>query len=535
MSARKAIVLIITLATLSLLVACGSSSPKPNPVGASKNSLNGTYVFSSTGVDTNALFLAMAGTLNANGSGGITGGTMDLIGGDILTPTPVAQPITGGTYTIGADGRGKITINTTTLNPNTNASEGVNFTFDFVLMSASHGLITEYDSNGTGSGTIDLQSAVTQSQIAGSYAFGVSGTGIGSSPAPLATAGAMTLGSTGSVTVGVEDINNDTVPSFGQIATSSIVSLGTTPGTATIASSTGSSFTFDVYPIDSTHLKLIETDGSFLMAGDAYSQATSLPTGALVYTMAGLDTSGVPMGIGGWLNTDSNGNIQTSLEDFNDGGNVNTNPVTPGGGFIPLSTGRSQLSLSSFVNGGTNDLVGTYLFAAYPFTYSGGTGVQLLEIDGGGVTSGVVYPQTSTTLASANYGFNLTATNANGEEDDIAQFLTSSSGFNGAVDLNDDDPSDGQTVQTFDKTLTGSFTNSPAVDANGRGVATSNYFDFNFYVVNSSTVIVLENDSDQVGIGTFQSQSAISTGSAAQPVALLRPMIHPHGALKKKK
>jgi hypothetical protein len=530
MSARKGIVLIVTLATISLLVACGSSSPKPNPVGATKNSLNGTYVFSSTGVDTNSLFLAMAGTLNANGSGGITGGTMDLIGSDIVAPSPVAQPITGGSYTIGADGRGQITINTTTINPNTGSSEGVNFTLDFVLMSASHGLITEYDNQGTGSGTIDLQSAVTQSQLAGSYAFGVSGTGIGSSPAPLATAGAMTLGSTGSVTVGVEDINNDGIPSFGQISTASVVSLGATPGTATIASSAGSSFTFDVYPIDSTHLKLIETDGSFLMVGDAYTQATSLPTGALVYTMAGLDTSSIPMGVGGWLNTDSNGNILTSLEDFNDGGNVNTSPLSPGGGFAPLSTGRSQLSLTSFVNGGTNDLAGSYLFAAYPFTYSGGTGIQLLEIDGAGVTSGAVYPQTSTTLASANYGFNLSAFNSNGEEDDIAQFLTSSSGFNGAVDLND------LGVLTFDKTLTGSFPNSPAVDTNGRGVATTNYFSFNFYVVDSSTTILLENDSDQVGIGTFQSQSAISAGSAARPVAsLFRPMVHPHGASKKKK
>jgi len=33
--------------------------------------------------------------------------------------------------------------------------------FDFVLYSTSAALITEYDANGTGSGTLDLQTAVT--------------------------------------------------------------------------------------------------------------------------------------------------------------------------------------------------------------------------------------------------------------------------------------------------------------------------------------------------------------------------------------
>jgi len=40
--------------------------------------------------------------------------------------------------------------------------------FDFVLYSTSSGLITEYDANGTGSGTLDLQTAVTSlSALAG--------------------------------------------------------------------------------------------------------------------------------------------------------------------------------------------------------------------------------------------------------------------------------------------------------------------------------------------------------------------------------
>lgn len=535
MSARKGIVLVVALVSLSLLVACGSSSPKPNPVGATKNSLNGTYVFSSTGVDVNGAFWTMAGTLDANGTGGITGGTMDLIGQEITTPSPVAQAITGGTYTIGTDGRGQITINTTTINPNTGAPGGINFTLDFVLMSASHGLITEFDANGTGSGTIDLQSTVTQS--AGSYAFGLSGTGPTTSGTSIATVGALTLDSTGAVTTGTEDFNNAGAASTASITTASLVNVGTSPGTATIANSAGTSYTFDVYPIDSTHFKLIENDGLLLLSGDAYTAGTSLPTGAVVYTMAGFDDSSLPIGEGGWLNIGSNGTISTALEDFNDGGTVPSTPFSPTGGFSPLSGGRSVLSFTAFVNGAANFVAEPYSFAAYPFTYSGGSGVQLLEIDNAGITSGALYPQSSTALAAANYGFNLSAVNfSNGpgelfEEDDIAQFLTTSSGFSGAVDLND------EATLSFDKSLTGSFPNSPAIDANGRGVATTtNYFNFTFYAVDASTFLVLEIDPGQTGIGTFQSQGAISTGSAARPVAsLLRPMIHPHGALKKKK
>jgi hypothetical protein len=532
MSARKAIVLIITLATLSLLVACGSSSPKPNPVGATKNSLNGTYVFSSTGVDVNGAFLTMAGTLDANGTGGITGGTMDLIGQEITPPSPVAQAITGGTYTISTDGRGQITINT----------QGINFTLDFVLMSASHGLITEYDANGTGSGTIDLQTTVTQSQITGSYAFGLSGTGPGTSGLPFSTVGALTLDSTGAATSGVEDINNDGIPSNLTITpTTSSVNLGTTPGTAVIANSGGTSYTFDVYPIDSTHFKLIETDGTLLLSGDAYTSGSSLPIGAAVYTMEGFDSSGLPIGEGGWLNFSSTGVISAGLEDFDDGGGtagtIGTGTSTAlTGSLSALTDGRSELSFTAFVNGAANDVPQAYLFAAYPFTYTGGSGVQLLEIDGG-LTSGALYPQTGTSLAAANYGFNLSAINFSGvsggggefEEDDIAQFLTTSGGFSGAVDLND------EATLTFDKSLSGSFTNTPAIDSNGRGLATSNYFDFSFYSVDGSTFLVLETDAGQTGVGTFQSQGAISTGSAARPVpALLRPMIR-HGALKKKK
>jgi hypothetical protein len=529
MSVRNGVALFIALATFALLVACGgSSSPTPvaPPSGAFSNSnLNGTYVFSSSGVDANSDFLAMTGTIAANGSGGITSGTVDLIGQEISLSSPVTQPITGGSYSITADGRGTISFNTTAINPSSGSESGITFTLDLVLTTSSHGLVTEYDSNGTGSGTIDLQTPVLQSQIAGNYTFGLTGTG--SSGAPLAMVGSMTLGATGGVTTGLQDINNDaSYTGVASLSTSSFVNLTSTPGTAVIVSNSGT-FSYDVYPIDSTHLKFIETDGLNL-TGDAYTQATSISSGQLVYTMAGEDTSGGPIDVGGWL-TNTSGTITAGLEDFDDAGAVDTTPVSiSSGSFSTPSGGRSTLSLNGFVNGAASDLAGTYTFAAYPFTYSGGSGIQLLEIDNLGITSGAAYPQSSTALASPpqGYGFNLSGINSGGEEDDIAEFTTTSSGFSGIADLND------LTSLSTGKALSATYV---APDGNGRGSAATNYWDFNFYVVNPTTYILLETDSTQVGLGTFEQQSNSSGGSVQSVVSILRPAVRPHSALKLRK
>jgi hypothetical protein len=528
-SARNKFVLLLTFFGLAFLVACGGSSssapvkPPSSDFGAS--SLNGTYVFSSTGLDTSTdpLFLMMMGSLTANGSGSVTGGTVDIIGAKFGISSPAAQPITGGSYSVGADGRGQIKFDTTT------STGAVTITLDFVLTSNSHGLVTEYDSYGTGSGTIDLQSAITQSQLAGSFAFDVSGVGANGT-SPIGTVGAFNLDSTGAVSTGQEDVNNDGTytgaPS--QILPSSAVTLGTTPATATIASSAGTSYTFDVYPIDNSHLKFIENDSKLLVSGDAYTQGSSIPNGQLLFTLAGEDASGLPLDSGGWL-TNGAATITAGLEDFNDAGSVSqANNLS--GTVSAVSGGRSVLSLSGFVNGAADDVPGNCMFAAYPFTFSGGSGIQLLEIDGLGITSGVAYAQTSTSLAaSQRFGLDISGLNLNQvgagvvaiEQDDIAEFTTTTSGLSGFVDLHVNN------MLSLDQTLTGSF---PATtDRNGRGTVTTSYFNFDYYVVDSSTVLLLVTDT-QIGTGVFEAQNAAGASGAELGVSSLHPAFHAHAA-----
>ncbi len=514
MSVRNAIGLFFALSTLALLIGCGSSSPTPvaPPSGAfSASSLNGTYVFSSTGLDaSNGLFLSIAGTVVANGSGGITGGTIDIVGPDVTQAAPVAQPITGGTYTVSADGRGQIKLATVTL--------------DFVLTSSAHGLITEFDGNGSGSGTIDLQSTATLAQLAGSYAFSLGG--LDSSGFPTATAGSFTLNSTGGVTGGVQDFNDNLVvePALPILPGTATFGTGTGPGSITLTTGT-TTLTFDYYPISTTHLKLIETDYIQFLAGDAFSQTgASIPTGPMVFTVAGLDTAGSVAAGGLVTSVDGAGTFTGGQEDLNNGGD-----------FLP------QLSFSGAPGAG-GSVGGRVIVTLTGFTpatqyvlYPSSGGVLMLETDSAAITSGAAFAQTSQTFAaSQGYGLNLSAFNTGGfEEDDIAEFSATSSSFTGIVDINDEG------TTSFDQAFSSSTYNPP--DSTGRGSASTiehgnPYISFNFYVVNSSTVLLLETDSTQIGAGTIELQSASASPGAAQAraAAVVHPLIRSHTASRRK-
>src|SRR5262249_54892761 len=206
---RSKIALMLVALGLIGIEGCGSSSNQAGatPSGAfSNNSLNGTYIFSFSGQDSSNGFesyFAILGTLTANGSGSFTGGTIDIddpaLGAALNTGYAFNRLPTSGNYSITADGRGTATISVTI-----NGAQ-VQFGLDFVLTSNSHGLISRFDANGSGSGTIDLQASnVTQSALQGSYAFGLQGadsTVLNS----LATVGSFSLDGNGNVISGLQD------------------------------------------------------------------------------------------------------------------------------------------------------------------------------------------------------------------------------------------------------------------------------------------------------------------------------------------
>ena len=539
MSLRIRLVLPAILISLGGLAACGggSSNPSVNPPPSgsfSNTNLSGSYVFSVTGTaaDTGNDFITIMGVFTADGNGHITGGYLDQ--NSTVSNGLIQETITSGTYNVGSDGRptGTSTIPTGLLSLQT--SNSGTFQFDYVLTSSEHGLLTEFESFGSASGTLDLQSTVAQSDVNGqSYAFNFTGTsGFSNSicgfsngatfVTPYATVGAFTLDPSGNISTGLEDFNNNCSSSGATnvSVTGGSVTLGTPVATASIATTIGGSVTtynFDVFPIDKTHLKFIEIDTSPILVGDAFTQATSIPTGNNVYTVAGFDpTVPGPFTAAGLLVTDGSGNITSaSTEDINDSG-VSSQVTGMTGTYTSLTGGRAELTFSTgFINGNNGvACAGNCTFAVYPSI----GGLQMLEIDDGGMTNGIAYAQTATTFASGQaYGLNLSGANTNSAEDDIAEFTNSNGAFKGIIDINQ------QGTTSFRNSFTANYSADGSIAGRGSVTPKNNAYSLVTYVVDSSTSVAVSIDPSFVGLGALVQQNSSARSSVlANHLAVLR-------------
>jgi hypothetical protein len=548
MSVRNAFVLFVALSSLIFLAACGGGNgsapvnPTPPPSGSFGNSnLNGTYVFSVAGTDDSGAPYAMAGTMTANGSGSgcstkgsITGGTFDIADTDTteFTTGPLADVSMTGSYCIGTDGRGQATITT-------NIGGGFpQLTFDFVMQDNSHGLITEFDTFGTSSGTLDLQSSgVTPS---GPYAFLFSGTTY--TGAVFASAGNFTV-SSGAISAGTADFNNGAASVYTDETLTGTLAVSSTAPSTSFSTSTFPSMIFDVFPIDSTHLKFIEMDTTAVQTGDAFSQSTTtMPTGTLAFTLNG-ELTAEPFTAGGFFVTDGAGNItSSSSEDYNKGGTLSPTSSPSFTGTYAATTGNAgRYTLTGFTGftGGTT-------YVAYPTS----GGVLLLEVDTSGdiagITTGAAYTQTSgaTFAASEGYALNLSGDflGTPTEVDDIAEFTADSSGATVTGIIDENSAADGPA--TYGAALSGTYSGP----SGGRGqiIATAGTsssnttlnggFSLLFYTVDGTTFPFMEYDSGQVATGVFVEQNPTGSSSAVASHAMYvpHPLILPHGAKRKK-
>lgn len=526
MSLRSHLALPLAISALAVLAACGNNGSgittgTPPPTGAfSKSNLNGTYVFSISGTDNivGAPYAAL-GVFTANGSGSISGGAIDM--NDASFPSNMIAPvanaaITGGSYTVGADGRGQATLSVTT-------PLGSSIVLDFVLQDSSHGLVTQFDGGATGSGTLDVQTAgVTPT---GAYAFLLGG----------ATTSGSIYGAAGNFTVsgnslsGLADVNSGGIIAYTDQALTGSFAVGPSSTPSTTFSSSNLGGTFDVIAVDASHLKFIELDATATLSGDAFSQtSTSLPAGNLAFTMAGCSpcgssTSAAPLALGGFMVSDGNGNItNSSTEDYN----VNGNFSTTSGTFSATYTGGT----GRFVIANFASFVGGTSYVAYP---SSG-GLLLMEIDSTGFSMGSASVQQSgATFASAEgYGLNLTGSNLLSgfsgaslvEVDDIAEFTAKSGGtLTGVIDENFESVLAGGGGPNYGLALSnGQYT---APDSNGRGSLSSaagnsnnstleGGFNLIYYAVDGTTFPFIELDSTQFAVGVMEKQNASASSKA---------------------
>ena len=555
MSLRNRLIAPAIFSTLAILAGCGSggsgiTNPVAPPTGSFSNSnLNGTYVFSVSGADFNGAPYALVGTFAANGSGGISAGTYDMNDAEFPTNSiaPVAdQAITGGSYSVQVDGRTRVMLNTTT--PFSGSSGGAsNITLDLVLQNSSHGLVTQFDANATGSGTVDLQTSGTAPT--GTYAFSLAGATV--TGEALATVGNFTVGSTG--ITGLIDINEGGILPFVNEALTGSLAVGPSATPATTLSSGGLSGTFDVFAVDATHLKLIEMDATNILIGDAYNQTSAaMPVGTLAFTLSGCNpcnsTTFNADALGGFMVTDGSGNItNASTEDYNVGGTSNSTSGSFSAVYAPTSSGTGRYQLSGFTS-----FVGGNTYAAYP---SSG-GLLLLEIDNAGLNIGAAYAQTSgaSFAASQGYGLNLTGTNLNGatsyygsggpvEIDDIAEFATAASGstLTGVIDENyaGGGPNLGLALSsgTYQgPDASGRYVLSAAA-GNQNNSTLNGGFNLIFYTADGVTFPFIDVDSTQVATGVFVEQTSTAASSAAikSHMFMAPPIFRPHALKKKQK
>ncbi|HEY6253031.1 MAG TPA: hypothetical protein VI685_23985 [Candidatus Angelobacter sp.] len=478
MAARVGLTLSSVVFLFMFLNGCGvSGGGSAGPINGpfSNSSLSGSFAFSFTGVNQFG-FLAVAGSFQANGSGSITGGAIDVNSGNGRF---LNQSVTGS-YNVHNNGQGTATIT---------ASSGT-FDINFVIISAGHALIIRFDNNSTASGSIDLQSssAFSLSSLAGSLVFNVSGVDVGGNAE--ASAGIFTVDSSGNVNSGVQDTNDNGLVATNVAVTPAAAAMSNpTSGRGTLAITAGTTLNFVYYVVDANHIKLVEVDAAPALAGDGFRQTATAISGSFAFTVGGVSTGG-PFAAGGIISTDGAGNVlNTSVEDSNNGGTVTQN-VTLSGTYSVAGNGRGTMTLNS----------GSINYAIYPST----GGVQALEIDTNTVAVGTAFQQSgpfSNSSLQGNYGLNFTGVTATTEIDSEAQFSGDGSGhITGAADFNN-----GGTLSP-NLSLTGSYT----ISANGRGtgtlqtaLGTQNVI---FYAVSNTRTLLIDVDAGLVAVGTLQHQ-----------------------------
>jgi hypothetical protein len=492
MSRKYGVVVLLVLSSFTalILVGCGGSNQlAPRPIGNFTNSnFNGTYAFIVSGTNAGGFF-TFAGSVQADGNGHITAGTVDI--NSPGTTTPLLNLSMTGTYIVHADGRG-----TATLNPNGSNT----FTMDFILLNNQHAFVVRFDSVATGSGSMDLQNsaAFNLTSLAGNFAFNVSG--VDGAQNPDSTVGVFTVTSTGSITTGLQDTADNGVIANGggtgdPVSSGSMSSPVGGNGRGTLTISTGGTATrnFAYYVISSTQIRMIETDSTPVLSGDAFNQTSTSITGNFAFTASGSNGL-VPFAVGGIIDTDGSGNVVSpSVEDANAGGTINTG-VALSGAFSSAANGRRTLSMNG----------ASIHYAVYP---SSG-GLQILRIDPGFTASGTAFQQTgpfSTSAINGRFGGSLTGVDLNFgiEFDALTQFTADGNGrITGAMDLNNSG------TVTTGLALSGSY----SFDSSGRSSAAAGTFNTAargqnvvFYAISSSRVLFVEIDSS-VAVGAFAQQ-----------------------------
>src|SRR6266481_3440572 len=376
--------------------------------GVNNASLNGNYAFNFNGISGNGTVssaFAAVGRFTADGAGNLTNGQLDTntVGGG-----GAAQSFTG-TYSIGGDNRGVMTLN----------FSGSSAKLTFAMMANGNAQFIKFDASGgtgtIGSGTMEKAdtTAYSTARITGDYAFGAAGFDNANNRAAIE--GRFTSNGTGTLTNAAGDVNGygTDYPMTFTAANYTVSNTATGRGTMTFA------FTFGGTPDTMNFVFYVVNSGKlFMMESDAVTTATPLLTGAVVQQQ-------VPAG--GFTNASLNGNLVISLTGHSACGTVSGVPkavvgllTTNGSGALSLTYDENFCSAPNSVtgapgtysvasNGRASITIGGYSLVAYLMNVNQ---IFLFVSDvnvlfgGGGAKTAVSFTNTSLKGAYAGYATN---------------------------------------------------------------------------------------------------------------------------------
>jgi hypothetical protein len=436
--------------------------------------LLGQFVMKLAGSDRNGGPYVLGGVIVGDGLGNITKGSLD-----VVDPANAGNTnVLASTYSMGADGRGQIQL---TLN--LAGSFGVNntglITLSVVFVTQQHALISETDTFGTGTGTLDLQNAsdlaafIAESKgLDRTYSLQLDGSEAGNPDASYFLAGALTLTFTGTSykeTAYISDQSeNGAVTSTGYQTYSHTFAapLPNVYGEMQLDSVNlgPNTFSLNLWLIDANHFIITDWMDSYVIQpgivviGNMVSQPfPNTIRGPYVFTETGETVSSQPQVAGGVFTCGSSGILDVTPLG---GTPVNSQAITA----ATCGATTDGRALIAFSGTGTT---GISQFAAYP-TYD--SGVYVVELDGGSTGSagpsgaGVAIPRTigEPILASefeGNYGSNFLATTSTGFEGFAAQVVSDGvSKVTGTADVNSLVTTPPSATPSAGATLTGSFT-----------------------------------------------------------------------------
>ena len=454
--------------------------------------LKGQYAFSVRGKDSNGM-IGRIGSVITDGVGNVTSGVVDAT----TAKGTSAILINSGTYTVGADGRGTLSL--------TNNTAGT-ITFYLSLASNTRGFLVESDSSAQGTGDIYKQdtSAFAASAFSGGYVFGVSG--VDSSNDPISIVGRFTSDGNGHLSNGLLDLNEDytlsTAVSFGASSYQLDATYGFSYGRC-VASIKGWSFV--VYLVDRSRAEFLQTDYPAVAVGEAYGQqATSSSLTALTGNYAFL-VSGPNLVRAGRFSADGSGNLTSVVIVENSAGKATLVPSsgTDSGSYTLDSSGSGRGTLTF-----TDKDKGTYQYVFY-LASSGQAVFQ--DTSDGFSADGLFLTQTNSTVSNATLAgsyamsFRETYTGDFGLSGQVKLQSTTSGNASGTMDYNDSG--------TLNPNLTFTGTLSLSSDLTGKSTLSvtatadsSKAFGFDVFVIDTDSIFLVGLNKDPVLAGFAQRQ-----------------------------